>query len=59
MPVQIKLGGVHHLRLTVTDVARSRAFYTELQVRDLPSYGICVLPFRDPDNVQLELTAPL
>ena len=28
-------------------------------VRELPSFGICVLPFRDPDNVQLELTSPL
>ncbi len=139
----IELGGVHHLRLTVTDIARSRAFYTGLLgfgiaaeapassdpeadpsypvlwggivmvkdnlllglrpvapkgdrfdedrvgldhlsfnvanraaledairlfdeqgvphgvVRELPSFGICVLPFRDPDNVQLELTSPI
>jgi catechol 2,3-dioxygenase-like lactoylglutathione lyase family enzyme len=26
----IALGGIHHLRLTVTDVARSREFYTSL-----------------------------
>jgi glyoxylase I family protein len=26
----IEIGGVHHLRLTVTDVARSREFYTGL-----------------------------
>ena len=26
----LSLGPVHHLRLTVTDVQRSRAFYTEL-----------------------------
>ena len=30
MAVPISLGPVHHLRLTVTDVQRSRAFYTEL-----------------------------
>jgi glyoxylase I family protein len=143
MAGQIQLGGIHHLRLTVTDIARSKAFYTGLlgfgvaveaeassdpkadptypvlwggvvmikdnlllglrpvaeksdrfdedrvgldhlsfnvpdraamnaairlfdeqgvphgEVRELPSFGICVLPFRDPDNVQLELTAPL
>jgi glyoxylase I family protein len=137
---------VHHLRLTVTDVERSRAFYTELlgfqiamdtpppaddphhdlavdllqdgivmvngdlllglrpvdaerasdrfdpfrcgldhlsfavagraeleaavqafedrgvehsEITDLPPFGIAVLPFKDPDGVALELTAPL
>jgi catechol 2,3-dioxygenase-like lactoylglutathione lyase family enzyme len=30
MAVPLSLGPVHHLRLTVTDVQRSRAFYTEL-----------------------------
>ena len=30
MSVPPSLGPVHHVRLTVTDVARSRAFYTEL-----------------------------
>lgn len=29
------------------------------EVRELESFGICVLPFRDPDNIQLELTSPL
>ncbi len=29
------------------------------EVRDLgPAFGIYVLIFRDPDNIQLELTAP-
>ena len=28
-------------------------------VRELTSFGICVLPFRDPDNIQLEITSPL
>ena len=30
MPGQIPAGDIHHLRLTVTDVARSRQFYTSL-----------------------------
>ena len=143
MAGNINLGGIHHLRLTVTDIERSREFYTELlgfsvaagapasqdpksdpsypvlwggvvmargnyllglrpvaakgdrfdedrvgldhlsfsvesraalneaigfldergvphgEVRELTSFGICVLPFRDPDNIQLELTSPL
>jgi glyoxylase I family protein len=142
MAQPIAISGIHHLRLTVTDVTRSRAFYTTLlgfdvaaqmpppsdpsydavnailfggvvlmkgtlllglrpvaprgdrfdedrvgldhlsfsvgsrdaleeavrlldehgiahgQITDLPSFGIYVLEFRDPDNVQLELTAP-
>jgi len=29
------------------------------EIRDLgPAFGICILIFRDPDNVQLELSAP-
>jgi glyoxylase I family protein len=140
---QIELGAIHHIRLTVTDIERSRRFYTDLlgfsvaaeapasedpesdpsypvlwggcvmargnyllglrpvakkgdhfdedrvgldhlsfnvenraalneairlldehgvsrgEVRELTSFGICVLPFRDPDNIQLELTSPL
>jgi glyoxylase I family protein len=139
----IALGGIHHLRLTVTDVARSREFYTGLlgfevavespppddpsaaevypvlfggvvmtrgsllmglrpvapagdrfdedrvgldhlsfsvgslaeleaaarlfdergvphgEIRTLGGFGIHVLPFRDPDNIQIELTAPV
>jgi glyoxylase I family protein len=130
----INAGGVHHLKLTVTDVARSQSFYEEVlgfsKVADLPNggaflsngslglavgtspdpaqasaddvfnenrvgldhlslvvtsrdeleravsildekgvphgditeltpFGIAILAFRDPDNVQLELSAPL
>jgi glyoxylase I family protein len=139
----INLGPIHHMRLTVTDITRSRDFYTRLlgfevaaesppaddptaaavysvlwggivmmrgnlllglrpvapagdrfdenrvgldhlsfsvssraeleQARDvfdqngvvhgdiieLASFGICILAFRDPDNVQLELSAPI
>ena len=142
MAGQIAIGGIHHLRLTVTDVARSREFYTTLlgfdvavesppaddpsaeaayqvlfggvvmvrgnllmglrpvapagdrfdedrvgldhlsfsvgsreeldaaarlfdergvphgEIRTLAGFGIDVLPFRDPDNIQVELTAP-
>jgi glyoxylase I family protein len=146
MAVPLSLGPVHHLRLTVTDVQRSRAFYTELLgfqiamdappppgdphhdltveilqggivmvngdllvglrpvdaervgdrfdplrcgldhlsfgvpsmadlqaavrvfeergvehggITELPPFGIAVLPFKDPDGLALELTAPL
>jgi catechol 2,3-dioxygenase-like lactoylglutathione lyase family enzyme len=143
MPDQISVGPIHHLRLTVTDLERSRAFYTQIldfdvavetppatdpafeavnailfggivmtrgnllmglrpvaprgdrfsadrvgldhlsfsvssradleravrllderaivhgEITPLPSFGIQILPFRDPDGIQLELTAPL
>ena len=143
MPDQIAVGPIHHLRLTVTDVARSREFYTGLlgfqvavesppaddpsaeamypilwggvvmvsgnlllglrpvapredcfnedrvgldhlsfnvasraelesavrmldargiphgEIKRLDGFGIDVLPFRDPDNIQIELTAPI
>jgi glyoxylase I family protein len=132
MPTPIAAGPIHHLRLTVSDVERSRAFYTEVlgfrHVMDLPggfflnngavgrglgpspaparapagdrfdearvgldhlsfsvasreelerarqlldergvphgevtdlgeAFGLYILAFRDPDNIQLELTA--
>ena len=143
MPGQIPVGEIHHLRLTVTDVQRSRQFYTSLlgfqvavespppgdpaadevfsilfggvvmirgnllmglrpvapaddrfepdrvgldhlsfgvasradleqaerlfdehgvphgAITRLPSFGIDVLSFEDPDGIQLELTAPV
>jgi glyoxylase I family protein len=142
VPGQIPTGDIHHLRLTVTDITRSREFYTSLlgfevavesppaddpsaaevfnilfggvvmirgtllmglrptapsgdrfdpdrvgldhlsfgvagradlehaamlldergvrhgEITSLPSFGIDVLSFEDPDGVQLELTAP-
>jgi catechol 2,3-dioxygenase-like lactoylglutathione lyase family enzyme len=142
VPGQIPVGQIHHLRLTVTDIQRSRQFYTGLlgfqvavespppgdpaeaeafrilfggvvmirgnllmglrpmapggdrfdpdrvgldhlsfevasradleqavklldehdvphgEITRLPSFGIDVLPFEDPDGIQLELTAP-
>ncbi len=60
MPSPIATGAVHHLRLTVTDVARSQAFYTEVlgfqHVMDLPagvflsngSLGLGIGPSPDP-----------
>jgi catechol 2,3-dioxygenase-like lactoylglutathione lyase family enzyme len=143
VPGQIPIGEIHHLRLTVTDVQRSREFYTSLlgfevavespppgdpaeaetfkvlfggvvmirgsllmglrpmapagdrfdpdrvgldhlsfavpghgdleraealleergvthgPITALPSFGIEILPFEDPDGTQLELTAPI
>jgi catechol 2,3-dioxygenase-like lactoylglutathione lyase family enzyme len=140
---RIEIGGIHHLRLTVTDVARSREFYTGVlgfdvavespppddpsaadaykvlfggvvmvrgsllmglrpvapqgdrfdedrvgldhlsfsvasradletavrlldergvphgEITTLDGFGIHILPFRDPDNIQVELTAPV
>jgi glyoxylase I family protein len=142
VPVQLAIGPIHHLRLTVTDIQRSREFYTGVlgfkvavespaaddpsaeaayrvlwggivmsagnlllglrpvapqgdqfdenrvgldhlsfsvssraeleqaarlfdehgiahgEITRLDGFGIDILPFRDPDNVQLELTAP-
>jgi catechol 2,3-dioxygenase-like lactoylglutathione lyase family enzyme len=29
------------------------------EIATLSSFGIAVLPFRDPDNIQVELTAPI
>jgi catechol 2,3-dioxygenase-like lactoylglutathione lyase family enzyme len=141
--MQIELGPIHHLRLTVTDLGRSRDFYTRVlgfqvvaesppagdptaeamahilwggivmqrgnllmglrpvapagdrfdedrvgldhlsfsvaspqdlesaaavlddqgvphgEIIELSSFGIYILAFRDPDNIQLELTAPI
>lgn len=143
MADEISTNGIHHLRLTVTDIDRSREFYTSLlgfdvaaesppaddptaeavyqvlwggivlvrgnllmglrpvapendrfdedrvgldhlsfsvnsheeleqavrifdrrgvphgEIKTLSSFGIHVLPFRDPDNIQIELTAPI
>jgi len=62
MPTPIATGAVHHLRLTVSDVARSRAFYTEVlgfqHVMDLPSgvflsngtIGLGIGPSPDPSR---------
>ena len=133
MSAKIQTGAIHHVALTVNDVARSRQFYTDLlgfnfltefgpktllhngtvllalnappdpaqaipadrftenrvgldhlslsvagmaeleaacatldaqrvsrgEIKRLEPFGIAVLAFRDPDNIQVELTAPL
>ena len=41
----LAIGGVHHLRLTVTDVNRSRAFYTSHKV-----YVLRVMTHADYDR---------
>jgi glyoxylase I family protein len=32
---------------------------THGEIKTLAGFGIYVLPFRDPDNIQIELTAPI
>jgi glyoxylase I family protein len=59
--------GLDHLSFGVAsrdDLERAVALFDEHGVphgpiTGLDSFGIYVLPFRDPDNVQLELTAPM
>lgn len=70
----IETTGLQHVRLTVSDLARSRAFYEEIlgfevaavspgdpsdpAVRQDPAQ-LPILSFSDPDGVHLELTATL
>jgi catechol 2,3-dioxygenase-like lactoylglutathione lyase family enzyme len=59
--------GLDHLSFSVAsrrDLAEAVRLFEEHQVRhgqitSLASFGIDVLPFEDPDGVQLELTAPM
>jgi glyoxylase I family protein len=59
--------GLDHLSFAVADrvelEAAVRAFeergVEHSAITDLPPFGIAVLPFKDPDGVALELTAPL
>src|SRR5205823_10589009 len=59
--------GLDHLSFSVPDRAsleRAVALLDERgvphgEITTLPSFGISVLPFRDPDNIQIELTAPM
>src|SRR3954447_24026579 len=48
MSSPIRVGAPHHLRLTVTDVDRSRAFYTQVLGFDVALEGP---PEDDPDGV--------
>ena len=59
--------GLDHLSLSVASMADLQAA-AELfdargiargEVKPLEPFGIAVLAFRDPDNIQVELTAPL
>lgn len=59
--------GLDHLSFSVPsrdDLERAARLFDQHAVphgpiTGLESFGIYVLPFRDPDNVQLELTAPM
>lgn len=59
--------GLDHLSLSVATMADLDAAISLLDVRGvshgeikpLEPFGIAVLAFRDPDNIQVELTAPL
>ena len=59
--------GLDHLSFLVDtrqDLERAQQLFSEAGVRhaeikDIPDFGITVMMFWDPDNIQLELTAPL
>jgi glyoxylase I family protein len=59
--------GLDHLSFAVPghdDLERAVALFDEHgvahgDITGLPSFGIYVLPFRDPDNIAVELTAPI
>jgi hypothetical protein len=59
--------GLDHLSFGVADRSELEAALQAFEERgvehstitDLPPFGIAVLPFKDPDGVALELTAPL
>jgi glyoxylase I family protein len=59
--------GLDHLSFGVAshdDLEQAVALFDEHgvshgKITGLPSFGIYVLPFRDPDNIAVELTAPM
>lgn len=59
--------GLDHLSLSVGSLAELDAACAALdankvahgEIKPLEPFGIAVLAFRDPDNIQVELTAPL
>jgi glyoxylase I family protein len=59
--------GLDHLSFGVAshdDLEQAAALFDEHgvahgKIAALPSFGIYVLPFRDPDNIAMELTAPM
>lgn len=58
--------GLDHVSFNVGSMAeleRAEGVLDEMgvprgEIKDLGGLGICVLAFRDPDNIQVELTAP-
>jgi hypothetical protein len=58
--------GLDHISFSVENLAALEAaarLFAEKgvehgEIRDLGPFGIYVMAFRDPDNIQLELTAP-
>jgi catechol 2,3-dioxygenase-like lactoylglutathione lyase family enzyme len=58
--------GLDHLSLSVTSLADLEKALNTIDERGIPhgeiedqgAIGICTLTFRDPDNIQLELSAP-
>jgi glyoxylase I family protein len=58
--------GLDHVSLGVANVAeleKAVKLFDEQgvshgEIKDLAGLGVCVLAFRDPDNIQVELTAP-
>ena len=59
--------GLDHLSFAVQDMSTLEEAMKILDANNIPhgeirdlgeGFGICVLAFRDPDNVQLELSAP-
>ncbi|MGD8586489.1 MAG: VOC family protein [Chloroflexota bacterium] len=59
--------GLDHLSFAVDsrqEMERARQLLTDAgvtcgEIRDLTPFGFSVMAFRDPDNIQLELSAPL
>lgn len=59
--------GLDHISLNVASMADMEAALVLLDANGVPhgdilrldAFGIAVLSFRDPDNIQVELTAPL
>jgi catechol 2,3-dioxygenase-like lactoylglutathione lyase family enzyme len=59
--------GLDHLSFGVASKAELKAAMQAFEeqgvehsgITDLPPFGIAVLPFKDPDGIALELTAPL
>ncbi len=58
--------GLDHISFSVSnqnELEQASRSFDELgvsrgEIKSLADLGIVILPFRDPDNIQLELTAP-